>query len=1037
MSIDARPRDARRHARQAPDDAGQASDDLGQTPDDAGPPPNDATTLSGSKGQFEGGASQPPGSARPVATSGAADLAARQRGLPRLAAHLVAVEPLLALPCALLLLLYPNALVVPAALVGVLPSLARLLATGRPWRRSPFDLPLALLSVGAILGALASLNRDAAMIRLAGLLAGLILFSAAREHVRTARQARFVVLALLALSVVACVALLVIVAPFLRLDHVPPLAALVQSLDRWDIGRQLANEDWLLQRYRFRASGVGAMAVVGVALVMATLVGSRARRAVAPLALLAAFFIATLVAADNRGAMLAAVLTMGASAAVWKRRLLLLIPLGGLVLAVALASGLVERGLTLRTLSQRFWFWENALYLAREVPFTGAGLGLDSVRLTYQAYFQPAYPPFSHAHNIYLQGLLEYGVLGLFGLCGLVVATLWLGWRAQNMPNEAVAEGATGRWIASARVAGFGIAFAMLAAGLSEIVALATVGGAMLLGAAGLLAATATATRPAIPSVGVTKHKTWRSAAPGSPSRGALAAAGTLAVLVIGFILSGGAARVTAVVVLDAGTAELNRGTLSEWITREERAAAIDRAVWLLDRAASLDPDSLAAQRNLAIAFAALNEERPARDALDRARTLLDPAAPTAFQDQFQVGRAYAALNDWGGAIRAWEGAQAGPQLLQLGTRLMTRARNYGQATAAFTAAAFVQPDSRGAYDGIAQVAKERGGTTDDMVRALQPMVAHGGLHEYMARLEIARAYRDAGRLADAAHSLATAEALGTSPELSFEYGVLMALGERWEPAERYLLRPAADLPLAAEHWSWLAYSQLRLGRPAEALATVELGFANAELERRADRLALQTLRAESLLALGRPAEAQAALDEAQATRSGDARARDDAARIGAAAAGAPPNLVTNGSFSWDGGWARRERGRDYARSLVGNERPRPTEGVVRVVGAEAGEYVVAQEVWGLEPGATYRLRLNARREGLGSGTASVEVVGRPIVRAGYGTLWTARPDWTPLEMTFEAATSNVTLELWVSERGAANVAAFDDVSLVKVAPAR
>ena len=83
-------------------------------------------------------------------------------------------------------------------------------------------------------------------------------------------------------------------------------------------------------------------------------------------------------------------------------------PVGAVAVLRWWRSARVDRGLSLKTLAQRFWFWENSLYLAREVPLTGAGLGLESVQLVYRAYFQPSYPPFSHAHNIYLQGLLEY-----------------------------------------------------------------------------------------------------------------------------------------------------------------------------------------------------------------------------------------------------------------------------------------------------------------------------------------------------------------------------------------------------------------------------------------------------------------------------------------------------------------------------------------------------------------------------------------------------------------------------------------------------
>ena len=145
-----------------------------------------------------------------------------------------------------------------------------------------------------------------------------------------------------------------------------------------------------------------------------------------------------------------------------------------MVALLVVAFGPNDRGLNLKTLAQRFWFWENSVYLAREVPLTGAGLGLESVQLVYRGYFLPSYPPFSHAHNIYLQGLLEYGVFGLLGLLGLGIATLWVGWRAPASPD---------RWTTAGRLAGFGVgAGDAHDRALTEIVLHSTLGGVLAVG---------------------------------------------------------------------------------------------------------------------------------------------------------------------------------------------------------------------------------------------------------------------------------------------------------------------------------------------------------------------------------------------------------------------------------------------------------------------------------------------------------------------------------------------------------------------------
>ena len=75
--------------------------------------------------------------------------------------------------CALVLLAHPTPLSAPAAFLGSLPLVARWVTAGRPWRASPFDLPLALLAVGTILGFIVAVAPGGAAVRLCGVLAAL------------------------------------------------------------------------------------------------------------------------------------------------------------------------------------------------------------------------------------------------------------------------------------------------------------------------------------------------------------------------------------------------------------------------------------------------------------------------------------------------------------------------------------------------------------------------------------------------------------------------------------------------------------------------------------------------------------------------------------------------------------------------------------------------------------------------------------------------------------------------------------------------
>jgi hypothetical protein len=259
--------------------------------------------------------------------------------MSRALARIVGLEPWLAPVTALLLLCAPNPLVWPAAIFGLLPSLARLLTTGRPWRATAFDLPLLLLAIGGLLGGYASLSWEGALVRLTGLLAAFILFAAVREHVRSRSALRRAVIGGLVASAIASLLLLVLVGPFLLLDQVPPVAAVVSAVDRWHAGDWFVDQDWLLQRYRFRASGVGALADVGLALTAAAIVGLRGWLPRLLVLLGVPLFLVVLLVADNRGSMLAGALTLGAMATVWRRKLLPLVPVVAVLGLLFIAFG--------------------------------------------------------------------------------------------------------------------------------------------------------------------------------------------------------------------------------------------------------------------------------------------------------------------------------------------------------------------------------------------------------------------------------------------------------------------------------------------------------------------------------------------------------------------------------------------------------------------------------------------------------------------------------------------------------------------------
>ncbi len=108
--------------------------------------------------------------------------------------------------------------------------------------------------------------------------------------------------------------------------------------------------------------------------------------------------------------------------------------LGVLALAAIIASGNLDRVVgslpdSTGSLQSRTVLWKQSLEMARDFPFTGSGL--MSYFRVYAIYRLLLHTPYQfHAHNTFLEVLLEQGILGLIGLiwAGIVVV-LWT-WKA-------------------------------------------------------------------------------------------------------------------------------------------------------------------------------------------------------------------------------------------------------------------------------------------------------------------------------------------------------------------------------------------------------------------------------------------------------------------------------------------------------------------------------------------------------------------------------------------------------------------------------
>lgn len=96
--------------------------------------------------------------------------------------------------------------------------------------------------------------------------------------------------------------------------------------------------------------------------------------------------------------------------------------------------------------------WNRALLMLRDFPFTGIGLGTfeTTVWKFYPLFQNKPGVPVPHAHNLYLQMSVDYGVGGFVAFIGLIVSTLLAG--ISTMRGFGKSERG---WLAASLVAGY------------------------------------------------------------------------------------------------------------------------------------------------------------------------------------------------------------------------------------------------------------------------------------------------------------------------------------------------------------------------------------------------------------------------------------------------------------------------------------------------------------------------------------------------------------------------------------------------------
>ena len=754
---------------------------------------------------------------------------------------------------------YPNPLV-PLALGALALSLVvRLARRSGVGLGSPLDAGFVLFTVGALLGLGVAHNRDAALLRFTGLLAGIALFYLALDRLRGERGLRRWTAFLLSLTGLGGLVVLGLLrgqlpdsalarplAPFLRLFGIFPGV----SGDTLDVNARFAVHQY----------GLAHLILVGAAFAVAASALGPGRRL--RLGGLAALVVLTplLLATQARGAILALAVAASAIAALRTRRAWLILPLGGAAFYGLLARGTISRSLEVEWLNQRLSYWSGALGLLGDFPFSGSGLGMRTFAEVF-AWYHGLPDPYavSHTHNIYLQAYAEQGVFGLVGLMALLVGGVGLGFRAARQaagPTRWAVGGAAGALLASAI---YGLTDQVVSTNLSLGLVF------------GLLALVAAADRLAV------KEFAAPLGAGASPESGAarMVKAPSLA---IALILIVGAVplmpRWTSGLLLNWGSADVVAAALDRSRDGEARAARPARAEWALAQAASWNPQNIAAWRNLGWAHLLRHDVSAAHAALEAAyRPDL-----TAFE-RAQLARlareaglielAVTLLKQGGDEVRLREVAAQ-----------MWGMRRWRDAAFAYAALAELDPGEAEYVSNTAIAVLNGGGDAEEALGLLREAVMKNpGAARNLARQLVLRGEpcrsderRGGGRF-ECAHfwfSLASrVDPTYDRPEV--ELGSISYYRGRYEDAAGHFLEASRRDPRNLSTYTQLGDTYLKLDRPTEAV-----GFYERAVRARPQRPEPHLSLARAYLAAGRREDALREYRAALELAPNDPAARQD-----------------------------------------------------------------------------------------------------------------------------------------------------------------